>query len=144
MANRFEPLKTEVSTTSQAYLTWETGESGPRFLKSHQLFRESSYGRGIQRRLPFIQDIILKNCRHTPVSSKSVSDAIYSENWPHFRMKRRYIAGNLLLILFSESGNTVKNSDDAPGEKKNGSRYLSPKDRKYSEKSEPNSVRLRV
>ena len=91
----------------------------------------------------FIQDTIPKIFRHNLVSSKSVSDAIYAKNKPHFRMKRRYIAGNLLSFFFSESGNTVNKSNDTLGEKKNGSRYLSPNDRKYSEKSEPNSARPR-
>ena len=104
----------------------------------------SHFGRSIKRRLPFLQDIILKKCRHTPSSSKSVSDAMYSKNRPHFWTNRLYTAGNLFSIICSESGNTVKKSNDAPGEKKNGPRYLSPKDRKYSEKGERNSVRLWV
>ena len=69
----------------------------------------------------------MKNGQHTRICSKSVSDAIYSKKRPHFRMKRRYIAGDLFLICFSESCTTVKKSNDAPEEKKNGSRYLSPK-----------------
>ena len=56
---------------------------------------------------------------------------------PHFRMEPRYIARNLFLIFFSESGNTVKSSTDAPGEKKNGSRHLSPNDRKYFRSASP-------
>ena len=89
------------------------GRTGPAFLE----FPPAIFGRGIQRRLPFLQDIILKNYRHTTVSLKSVSDAIYSKNRPHARMKRRCKAGNAYFILFSESGNTVKKSNDAPGEK---------------------------
>ena len=52
-------------------------------------------------------------------------------------MEPRYIARNLFLIFFSESGNTVKSSTDAPGEKKNGSRHLSPNDRKYFRSASP-------
>ena len=38
---RFQNVKMEVSTTSQACLTRETGESGPHLVKSHQPFRET-------------------------------------------------------------------------------------------------------
>ena len=47
-------------------------------------------------------------------------------------------------MFLSENDNIVKISNDIPGEMKNGSRDLSPKDCKYSEKSEPDSVGLRV
>ena len=49
------------------------GRTGPAFLE----FPPAIFGRGIQRRLPFLQDIILKNGLHTPVPSKTVSDAMY-------------------------------------------------------------------
>ena len=91
MANRFRKLKMEASTPSQACLPWETGESGP-------LGPTSYFGRGIQRRSSFLKDTISKKCRNTSLSSKSVSDAIYSKTRLHFRMKQRHIAGNLLLI----------------------------------------------
>ena len=81
----------------------------------------SHFGRGIQRRLPFLHNIILKNRRHAPVSANIVFERDLSENRPHFRMKRRYIAGSLFLIFFSESGNTVKYANDAQGEKDNAS-----------------------
>ena len=51
MANRFRKHKMEASTPSQACLPWETGESGP-------LGPTSYFGRGIQRRLPFVVGII--------------------------------------------------------------------------------------
>ena len=108
-----KPVK-KTENGGQVCLTRETGESGPLFFKSDQPLRERHpTPHATSSRYHF------KNCRHTPVFSKSVSDAIYSKNRPHFRMKRRYIAGNISLIFFSESGNTVKKSNYAP-EEKNG------------------------
>ena len=75
MANRFYKMKIEVSTLSQACLTPETGEIGPVFLA----VSPARFGRGFERRFPFLQDIILEYCRHSPVSSKSVSDAIFEK-----------------------------------------------------------------
>ena len=49
-----------------------------------------------------------------------------------------------LIYFFSESSNTVKNRTMPLEKRTGGSGYLSPKDRKDSEKSEPSSVRLRV
>ena len=118
----------------------ENGRIGPCFSWSPTGY----FGRGIQRRFAISPLYHLENCWHSPVSSKSVSHAIYSKNSPHFRMKYRSLAGTIFLVFFLRSGNIVKKSKDSPGENKNGSRYLSPKDREYSEQSEPNSVRLRV
>ena len=47
-------------------------------------------------------------------------------------------------MFLSEKWQHRKNRNDAPGEKSKGCRYLSPKGRKFSEKSEPSSVRLHV
>ena len=60
---------------------------------------------------------MLKNRRRTPLSSKSGSGAIYSKTRPHFRMKRRYIAGNLLSIFITERDSAVQNWNDAPRRK---------------------------
>ena len=94
MANRFLKLKMRFRHLRRR--VW----SGKRANRARFSWSPTShFGIGVQRRLPFLQDIILKNCRHTPVFSKSVSDAIYSNNRPHFRMRRRYIAGILFLIF---------------------------------------------
>ena len=138
MANRFEKMKMEVSTRSQGCLTRETGESGPRLLKCPPF----------RKRYPM--PLAISSGYYFEKLSTRSSFLIYvisfghdSKKRPHFRMKHRYIAGNLLLNFFSESGSTVNFSNHALGEK-NGSRYLSEKDRKYSDRSEPNSVRLGV
>ena len=90
----------EVSTPSQARLSWEAGESGPLFLKSHQPFRE-------RHPTPFA---ISSGYHFEKLSTHSsfLKTTFGRDLFDYFRMKRRYIAGNLFLIFFSESGNTVK------------------------------------
>ena len=108
-------------------LTQEPGESGPLFLKSHQPFRESRERHPTP--LAISSEYHFGNIVDTlQFSPKSVSGVICWKNRPHFRMKRRYTAGNLLVhFFFSASGNIVKKSNDARGEKKSGSRCLSSK-----------------
>ena len=86
-------------TLSQACLTRETGASGPRFSKkSQQPFRE-------RRPTPLA---ICSGYHFQKLSThssflKSVSDAMFSKDRPHFRMKRRFTAGNIFSTFFSES-----------------------------------------
>ena len=61
-----------------------------------------------------------------------------------FRLKRRYVSENAVLIVLSKNDNIVKTPNDTPEGKKNGSIYLSPKYCKYYEKSESDSVGLLV
>ena len=78
----------------------------------------SHFGRGTQRRLPFLQDILLKICRHTPITSKNLVRTRFRRKMetPFLDETSIYIAGNLCLIFFSlsERGDTVKKSNDAP------------------------------
>ena len=118
-----------MADSSQARFTRETVESGSLFLKSHQPFRERH---PIQRRVPFLLDIVFVKYRNAPVSFKSVLGYRFPKMAPIFGTS---IHGQKsLLDFFSERGYTVKYSNDASGETKNGSGYVSLNDRKYSEK----------
>ena len=73
----FKNWKRRFQTPSKPCLTRETGESGPIFFKSHQSFREWH-----PTPLAIYSGYHFEKCRQTPVSSKSVSDAIYSKIGP--------------------------------------------------------------
>ena len=64
----------------------------------------------------------VQNVDSRSVSSESVSGATYRKCKPFYRMKRRDISGNIFLISFSASGNSVKTSSDAPGDRESGSK----------------------
>lgn len=87
----------EVSTPSQAgVFDPGKGRIGPALFE----LPPSHFEKGIQHCLPFLQGFILKHCRYTLVSSKSVLDAIHSIHRPNFQIKRRCTVGKSLLDLF--------------------------------------------
>lgn len=113
----------EESAPLQACLTRETGEERP--------------GYAVRKR---------KLLMHSTFFSKSVSDTIYPKNSIFLWINRRYTSymWNPLFFFIRKWVIAWKFLYGSPGANKNGSRYLSPKGRKYFEKSDPNSVGLRV
>ena len=70
VANQFWFLENRGLSTFAGVFEQRNGRIGPAFLEvPHQPAIKSDFARGMQRRLPFLQDSILKNCRYTPVSS---------------------------------------------------------------------------
>ena len=125
------------SGTFSGHLLWQTGFKNWKWMFQHLRGRvwpgkranrarfssspTSHFGRGINAACHFFRASFWKISTHSSLLKISFGRDLLEKRL-HFRMKRRYIAGNLFLTFFSESGNTVKNSNDAPGEKKNGSR----------------------
>ena len=102
----------KVSTRLQAYLTRETGGSGPLFLKSHQPFRERH-----QTPLAIPSGHHFENLStHSSFLKINFGRELFEKQAPFSDdtsiYTPEYVAGNLFLIIVSESGNIVKISNE--------------------------------